>query len=83
MAEPELKEIVVSASLGGKVQVVKYEYSEDYGFSMTQRYSVEDMSEAEAKKFRQEKLEDLTGHLSAACQKELDRLIKQRDELNH
>lgn len=83
MSEAKLKEVVVSASAGGKVQIVKYEYSEDYGFSMTQRFDVEGMDEEEAMAFRQNQIDVLREHLGEICQREVDRLMAERDRLNN
>ena len=80
--KPELKEISVQASVGGKVQIVKYQYSADYHYSMSQKYDVEGMNELEAAEFRDEAIKQLRGHLEDVGQAEIDALLDQRKRLN-
>jgi hypothetical protein len=77
-----LKEISVSTSVGGKVQIVQYQNSQDYHYSISQKWDVEGIeSEEDAWDFRQEKISELRDHLEEVAQREMDGLIKQRDEL--
>ena len=39
-SEAKPLEVSVSSSVGGKVQIIKFEYSEDYHFSQTEKWSV-------------------------------------------
>jgi hypothetical protein len=77
-----LKEVSVQSSVGGKVQIVQYQYSQDFHFSMSQKYEVEGLDDpAEQDKFRQEKIKELRYQLEGIAQKEVDKLIELRDEL--
>ena len=52
-SEPKPLEISVSSSVGGKVQIIKFEYSEDYHFSQTEKWSVpEDWTDEQVAEFR-------------------------------
>jgi len=80
MADPVCTEVSVSASVGGKVQIVKFEYTADFHYSMSRKYSVpEEWSDKEVKDFQQDKTIDLRSNLEGIAQAELDELIKQRD----
>lgn len=80
MADPVCTEVSVSASVGGKVQIVKFEYTADFHYSMSRKYSVpEEWNDKEVKDFQQDKTIDLRSNLEGIAQAELDELIKQRD----
>lgn len=79
MASAELKEIAVSVSLGGKVQIVKFEFSQDYHYSMSAKWDVEGFTVEEAAEFREAQIEELRNHLEIIAQKEVDQLMEQRD----
>jgi hypothetical protein len=70
----------VSVSVGGKVQIVKYEYTADFHYSMSRQYSVpEDWTERDVKDFQQDKIIELRENLEGVAQAEMDELISQRD----
>jgi hypothetical protein len=77
----KIKEVSVSASVGGKIQIVQYQYTSDYHYSMSQKYDVDGMTEAEAEEFRLEKIKELRESLESVGQEELDKLMELRDEL--
>lgn len=80
MSEPVCTEVNVSASVGGKVQIVKYEYTADYHYSMSRKYSVpEDWTEQDVRDFQQDKTITLRENLEGIAQGEMDELTKQRD----
>jgi hypothetical protein len=81
--KPELKEISVQSSVGGKMQIVKYQFHADYHFSMSQKYDVEGMTELEAAEFRDEAIKQLRGHLEEVGQNEIDELTELRKKLNN
>ena len=82
--ESTLKEITVSTSVGGKVQIVQYQNTQDYNYSVTQKWEVEGIkTEEDAWDFRQEKITELREHLEEVAQKEMDSLIEQRDALRN
>lgn len=80
--KPELKEISVQCSVGGKMQIVKYQFSADYHYSMSQKYDVEGMTEIEAAEFREEAIKQLRGHLEEVGQAEIDELTELRKQLS-
>lgn len=81
MAEAKLKEISVSASTSGKVQIVKFEYSSGYHFSIGHTYDVEGLTEEEIAKFQDEKVRELQMEAEKHGQKEVDSLMSLRDEI--
>lgn len=79
-----LKEISVSSSVGGKVQVVQYQFSSDFHYSMSQKYEVEGLDDpADQDKFREEKIKELRYQLEGIAQEEVDKLIELREELRN
>jgi len=76
--ESKIKEVTVSSSVGGKVQIVKFEYSQDFHYSMSQKFEV-DMTEKEAEEFREQKLMELRDQLEDVADREVTQLIEQRD----
>jgi hypothetical protein len=83
MSEPKCIEVTASTSTGGRVQLVKFELSSDYHFSMTRRYSIpDDWTEDQVKEFNYEKTLELREQLEPIAQQEFDDLINQKKELN-
>lgn len=78
---PEVTVITVSASLGGSVQIVKYEYTETYSVSESRTYSGE-WTDEEADAFYDAKYADLYGRVEQKAQAEVDRLETMRDRMN-
>lgn len=71
----------MSSSVGGKLQIVKYDYSADYHYSMSRKYSVpESWTEQDVKDFQQDKTIELRENIEGIAQAEMDELIKERDE---
>jgi len=80
MADPICTEVSVSASVGGKVQIVKFEYSADFHYSMSRKFTVpEDWDEKEIKNFQTDRTLALREDLENIAQAEMNELIKQRD----
>jgi hypothetical protein len=77
----EVTEVTVTYHVGGKVQIIKYEYQEEYLVGRSQTYSGQ-WTEEEAKAFHAAKLEEFRSEVGAEAQAEVDRLMKLRDELN-
>lgn len=78
--KPVCTEVTVSCSVGGKVQIVKFEYSADFHYSMSRKYSVpEDWDAADIEEFQHNATADLRTQIEQVAQKELDELISQRD----
>ena len=78
-SEPTPLEITVSSSVGGKVQIIKFEYSEDYHFSQSEKWSSpEDWSAEQVSEFRKEKQSVLDADLQTQAQVRVDELIEQK-----
>ena len=83
-AEPTPLEITVSSSVGGKVQIIKFEYSEDYHFSQSEKWSIpEDWTAEQVAEFRKEKQTVLDADLQAQAQVRVDELIEQKYGANN
>ena len=81
MAKATPTEVRVSASIGGKAQVVKFEYTEDFHYSQSVTYSVEDMTDEEVDKFKEEQTKKLKADLEPIAQESVDKLMEQRDAI--
>jgi hypothetical protein len=82
-SQPRCVEASVSTSVGGKVQIVKFEFSQDYFISFGGRWDIpEDWTEEQVDEFRRDKYESLRKELEAFAQEEVDGLMEQRDELS-
>lgn len=83
-SEPTPLEITVSSSVGGKVQIIKFEYSEDYHFSQSEKWSIpEDWSDEQVAEFRFGKQEALDADLQKLAQARVDELIEQKYGANN
>ena len=81
--EPKCVEASASVSVGGRIQIVKFEYSQDFHFSLNRKYEIpEGWTEDQVKDFQQEKSVELRAEVEVMADKELSDLIAQRDELN-
>lgn len=79
---PVCTEVTISASVGGKVQIVKYEYTADFHYSQSRKYSVpESWSEQDVTDFQNTATIGLREELETLAQAEVDELIRQRDEV--
>jgi hypothetical protein len=81
MSEPKVKEVTVSSSIGGKIQIVQFQFTSDFHYSITKKYDV-DMTDGEADDFWRERLGELTEELTAPEQQRIDELQTLRDELS-
>lgn len=81
MSEPRVTEIGVSVALGGTVQIIKFEYTEQYRVEKSFTYSG-DWSQEEAQAFYDEKYEEMYADVEEKAQAEVDRLEALRDRLN-
>jgi len=83
-SEPTPLEITVSSSVGGKVQIIKFEYSEDYHFSQSEKWSIpEDWSAEQVAEFRKKKQSVLDADLQTQAQVRVDELIEQKYGANN
>lgn len=81
--EPKCTEILCSSSVGGKVQIVKFEYTADFHYSMSRKYDVpEDWTEQDVHDFQVDKEIEIRSVLEGIADAEMKELQKQRDELN-
>lgn len=77
---PICTEASVSASVGGKVQIVKFEYTADFHYSYSRKYSVpEGWTEQDVNDFQKAKIAELREELESVAQSEMDELVSQRD----
>jgi hypothetical protein len=80
--QPRCIEASVSTSIGGKVQIVKFEFSQDYFISFGGKWDIpEDWTEDQVDEFRREKYEALREKLEVIAQEEVDALMEQRDSV--
>ena len=75
------KEVEVTVSLGGKIQVVKFQYDSNFYLTEKVTYAVEGMTDEEVEEFRSEKLREFRKHLEPFQQEEIDKLQALRDEI--
>lgn len=81
--KPKCTDITVGSSVGGKVQIVKFENTQEFNFWMGGTYSIpEGWSEQDVKDFRQDKIIEIRTQLEGVAQAEMDDLMEQRDNLN-
>lgn len=81
--QPVCTEVLCSSSVGGKVQIVKFEYTADYHFSISRKYTIpEGWSESDVEAFQTDKVIELRGLLEKIDDAEMTELLKQRDEAN-
>lgn len=81
--EPKCTEVLVSSSVGGRVQIVKYEYSADFHYSQSRKYDIPPgWTEQDVDDFQKDKTIQLRSELEPHAQAEMDDLLKQREELN-
>ncbi len=81
--EPKCIEVDCSASVGGTVQIVKFEYTAKFNYSMSRKYDVpKDWSEKDVNDFQVDKEVEIRGVLEALADAEVQELMKQRDEMN-
>ena len=77
--EPTPLEITVSSSVGGKVQIIKFEYSEDYHFSQSEKWSIpEDWTSDQVAEYRAQVQAKLDADLQKQAQVRVDELIEQK-----
>lgn len=74
-----VKEITVSTSVGGNIQIIKYEASSNYHYSITEKYEGEWTPE-EAEEFEIGKIDELRERLDPIAQSEVDELLEQKKE---
>lgn len=81
--EPKCVEASASVSVGGRVQIVKFEYSQDFHYSLNRKYEIpEGWTEADVQKFQLDKSAELRTEIEQLAEAELVELMNQRDELN-
>lgn len=80
--EPKCTEVVCSSSVGGKVQIVRYEYTADFNYSISRKYDVPSgWNEQDVKDFQQDKEIELRGLVEGLAEAEMEELLKEKDEL--
>jgi hypothetical protein len=80
---PRLIEVGTSVSLGGKIQIKRYEVDSSYYFNTSGKWEIpEGYSEEEAESFRYEQMLRLKQELEAMAQTEVDALLAQKAALS-
>lgn len=83
MAEPKPIEVSATVSIGGKIQIVKYEQTSDFHISIGGRWSLpSEWDDNDASSFRTYIYNELRKEIEGLAQKELDELYEARDQLN-
>lgn len=82
MSEPRVTEIRAHVSVGGKVQLVKFEQFGDYSMSISRTYDVDGMTEAEVDQFQRELVAKLREEVEPHADGEYQSLLTARAELN-
>lgn len=78
--EPVCTEVTASSSLGGKVQIVKFEQWGDFSFFMSRKYTVpEDWTEEQVEDFQRNLAIKLREEIEPIAQAALDDLYEARD----
>ena len=79
LLKPKIMETGVSVSLGGKVQIKKYEIDSSYHFSHSAKYEMPGYwTDDQAAEFRAKVMELLKTELEKAAQYEVDKLFEQK-----
>lgn len=79
--EPVVTEVTASVSIGGKLQLIKYEQDGTYTFTMRRVWSGE-WTEEEAQAFHANKMIDLRMEVEPHASAEYDALQDARTQLN-
>lgn len=83
LLKPKIIETSVSVSIGGKVQLRKYEIDSSYYFSQSAKWEMPGYwTDEQAGEFRTEKTAQIKAQLELVAQEEVDKLFEQRTELN-
>ena len=81
--EPKCKECLCSASVGGKIQIVKFDVSADFHYSISRTYDIpEDWNERDVTDFQVDKESELRGILEPIADAEVQELFAQKEELS-
>lgn len=71
--QPKLSEINISFSVGGKVQIIKFDISSDYHVSLSRKWEIpEDWTNEQAEAWQLEQLAKLRAVVDVVGQKEFD-----------
>ncbi len=77
----KITKVGVGAAVGGSVQIIKFEYTEQYRVEKYFEFEGE-WTPAEAEKFWRARYDEIYQDVQEEGQKEVDRLEAMRDELN-
>lgn len=83
MSEPRCIEAGASVSIGGRVQLKKYELSQDYHVSLNAKYEIpEDWTDEQAENFRNDLVGKLRAEIEPHADAEVQALFDAKEELN-
>lgn len=79
--EPRCIEASATVSLGGKIQIVKFEFTQDYFYSQGGKWSIpEGWTDEQCEEFRLKKAAEFRAALEGPVQDEVNDMMRQRDE---
>lgn len=81
MSEPRVTGMTVGAAIGGSVQIIKFEYTEQYRVEKSFTYEG-NWTQEEADAFYDDKYGEIYADVEKKAQAEVDRLEAMRDRLN-
>lgn len=80
MTEPQCKEIEITATTGGKVQIVQFKLSNDYTFGYTERYTIPtDWTPERIEEWKEAKTRAIKEKVDELAQAEQDALLGSSD----
>lgn len=80
--QPKCVEVSDTVSVGGKIQIVKYEVDQTYFYSFTRKYEIpEGWNERDVEDFQLTKAAELRDQLEPLAQAEVDALLEQKADL--
>lgn len=80
MSEPTLTNVEITASTGGRVQIVKFNLQNEFGFGYTEKYTIPiDWSEERIETWQHNKMLAIKARVDEFAQVEQDALLEQSD----
>lgn len=80
LTEPQCVEVEITASSGGKVQIVQFKLSNDFTFGYTEKYTIPtDWTPERLEEWRDNKLDEIKRKVDEHAQVEQDALLESSD----
>lgn len=78
--QPQITELEISASAGGKVQIVRFNLQNEFSFGYTERYTIPaDWSPERFEEWKETKTAEIKAKLDAQAQAEQDAMLASSD----